>query len=501
VSETTLPRPAEARPAEAPAGVFLLLRLFALPTFGFLLFGLLIATGLPSDRIGLAGVAIATMTMILMVTAVDRTRPRERRNLLLSILSFSFILSFLLPVFVFYLGSGGYDPDLSPNPLPLTPSDVARGVFAAAVGYAALLAGYALPIGSGAANFLPRMKREWSVGTSLLVAFVAIVLGWSVLLASHFGILPERAGSGLLGAIASGAMFGIALIALCYERYRSSAAFLMLILVIAPTMFFNFFTSSKFLFLAPLVMVVAVRIIVTRRLRGWWFAAALIIVALFYPVSQSYRNYMLLNHLSAVDVIVRPWRAFAIMGGVASTFTVDPAAYFQTGMETTLRRFDYLGILSVIMRDAGERVPFQNGRTVAFVPLSFIPRLLWPDKPLFDTGQWVTNEFGWGPHVESSTGCSWMGELYFNFGWGGVVVGMALLGIWFRFLQETFLRSDATIPAMLAGIVTILAIVPTVGGDLLAPTAGVIMTVAPIVLIHIVLGVLTPPPRQLPPRL
>jgi hypothetical protein len=77
-----------------------------------------------------------------------------------------------------------------------------------------------------------------------------------------------------------------------------------------------------------------------------------------------------------------------------------------------------------------------------------------------------------------------VGELYFNFGWTGILVGMGVLGIWFRFLQDSFLRIDSTIPAMLAGIVAILTICPALEGDLLSPTNGVIFNVTPIILTH-----------------
>jgi hypothetical protein len=219
-------------------------------------------------------------------------------------------------------------------------------------------------------------------------------------------------------------------------------------------------------------------------------------MALFYPVSQVYRDYMFGNELTAVQVIANPQRAF----GLLTQFTSSnrPGDYLQTGLETTARRLDGIGILSVIVRDAGTRVPFQGGWSLAYIPAAYVPRLIWPGKPKFITGQWVTDNFGYGPEIRSSTGSTWMGELYYNFGWTGIVVGMTLLGVWFRFLQESFLGIHATIPAMLAGIVTILTLSAGVGGDLLGPTNSVIFAVTPILLTHFIVCAITPSPARPP---
>jgi hypothetical protein len=486
-------------PAQAPAGAWVLLRLFALPVLAFLGFGAFLALGIPTDRIKLVALAIATATLALIVVTLDRARPRERRNLLLSISSFSYLVFFVVPVFTTYVGDAGYDPDMSPNRIPLTPATVTRGVLAVFLGYAALIAGYALPIGRIASRVVPRMRREWSAETALVVAVVMIPVGWAVVLAGQFGVLPERAGSGGLGAVAHAASTGIGLIALCYQRYRSRVALVLLALVIPPTMLFNFFTASKILFLMPLVLVAVVHVIVTRRLRWWWIAGFLVVMSLFYPVSDVYRQYLFKNRLSAVQVIANPRYAFGLIARFTSH--VDPKEYVQAGFETTARRLDSVGILSVIVRDAGTRVPFQNGASLVFIPASYVPRLLWRDKPKFTTGQWVTDHFGSGPQIRSSTGSSWMGELYFNFGWSGILVGMALLGIWFRFLQESFLGIDATIPSMLAGVSTILAVAPSVGGDMLGPTNGVVFSIAPVVFAHVIVRATTARPARLPPPL
>lgn len=494
VSEATV-----ARRAEAPSGLGALLRAFVVPVFGFLCFFAVLATGIQRDRIPVLGLAIATGSLILTFVVVDRTRPRERRNLLFSIFSFAYFVFMVLPAFVFFLGDSGYQPGAaSPNPILLTPPDVSRGLIAAFVAYAVLLAAFSLPLGAMAANFVPRMKREWSAEATLGVALITIPLGWAVVLGSNIGLIPERAGSGVLGTISQGTTFGIALIGLCYLRYRSRAALLLLALAIPPTMVFGFFTSSKGAFLRPLVMLAVVHVIVTRRLRLWWIAGFIALASLLYPVSMSYRTFMHVHRVSPVQVLASPQRALRLIAEVFTT--AEPAAYLREGLESTAHRLDGLGILSVIVRDAGTRVPFQGGWSLSYIPVSYIPRILWPGKPKFTTGKWVTDNFGF-PGIESATGCTWVGEFYFNFGWTGVVVGMILLGVWFRFLQDSFLRIDATIPAMLAGVVTILVLASALGGDLVTPTSGVVFNVAPIVLTHLLVRQLTPPPARLPPPL
>jgi len=405
------------------------------------------------------------------VAAVDRVRPREHRHLLLSFFSFAYAVRFVLPVFVFYLGADGYDPELSPSPIPLTAPDVARGILAALIGYAVMLAAFALPIGRYAANIVPRLRREWSAETAIAVALITIPIGWAVVLASTFGLIPARAGSGVLGTLAAGTGFGIGLIALCYQRYRSKAALLLLALVIPPTMLFNFFTATKMLFLIPLLMIAFSNIVVTRRLRGSWVVGGLLFMVLFYPVARAYREYMQLNSFTTAQVLTSPGRAVNLISTFSSSTSLPE--HLREGMLSTAARLDGLGILSTIVRDAGTRVPFQGGWSLGYIPISYVPRLLWPGKPVLEIGQWVTDNYGAGPEIESSTGATWPGELFFNFGWTGLFIGMALLGLWFRFLEEYFLRIDATIPALMASIV--------------------------IILFHVLIRTLFPAPTRLPP--
>ena len=497
MSETAI-----ARPALTPPSLGSLASVLAVPALGIAGFGVATAV-LPSDRIALVGLSIATLTLILVVVAIDRSRPRERRNLLLTIFSFSYAVFFVVPVFLYYAGEIGYIHEISPNPspIPLTPADVARGTLAVLLGYVALLLGYTLPLGKVISHIVPRMRREWSAEAAIGVALVTIPMGWSVIFASQFRLIPRELGNGVLGVIASGTSVGIALLAICYQRYRSPAALLLLALVIPPTMFFNFFTSSKMLFVLPIVMVVVVHVIVTRRLRVWWIAGFLVLMALFYPVAQFYRDllYSTGERNFVLHMVTRPAQIFKLLGAFVSSFHL--ADYFWTGMDATFRRLEGLSILTVIVRDTGSRVPFQGGWSIAQIAIAYIPRVLWPGKPVVGTGGFITEYYGYGPGLETSTGSTWLGEFYMNFGWMGIAIGMTVIGVFFRFLQESFLGTDATIPAMLVGVVALLSLSANIGGDLVVSFNTVGFAIAPVVLAHLFVRTLTPRPARLPPPL
>ena len=469
-----------------------ILRLLALPLIGFV--GL--AAGsvfVPSSRIGLLGISIATGVLVLGPVVLDRTRPPERRHLLLTFFSLAYAWGFVLPGLSEYLGSEVYVREGSIASIrALQPDDIVRGQMVAFVGYAALLLGYALPFGRIAATSVPKMGREWSHVSTLTVASLMIPLGWAITLAGQLGLIPARAGSGALGTIGSAATFGLALLAICYHRYRSWPAVVILVMMVPTTMAFNFFTGSKTLFLMPLAMIATAHIVVTRRLRLWWFAGFFAAIILLYPISEIYRDYINTRHLGAIAVLSSPHHILRILSGFVHTSELSE--YLSLGIQSTSARLDILGIESVIVRDAGHRIPFQGGWSLSYVAIAWVPRVLWPGKPIMTIGQWVTDFFGPGPTITSSTGPSWVGEFYFNFGWTGVAIGMAALGLWLRFLQESLLGLTATIPALLAGVTTIFQIVPTIESTVVAPVNNVIFRLIPIVLTHLVVRAVTRPP-------
>jgi hypothetical protein len=375
------------------------------------------------------------------------------------------------------------------------PQDIVAGQLAALVGLICMVAGFHLPVGRAISRRLPKLEPEWSHGTVLMVALVMIPVGWMVFLAGQSGLIPARAGSGFIGLIAKSVYFVIGFLALAFIRYRSKPALILLLLVIPPTMAYSFFTGTKRLFLLPLFMVAMAYILVERRIRISFVVGGVLMLIVLYPVSNFYREVVQRGlTIGAVEVLRNPGRAISQISRFVSS--LEASEYLTSGAEAAGQRLNALGTTTVIVRDTPSRVPYQGGWSIGYIFISYIPRVLWAGKPETTIGQWVTDTYGSGPRIRSNTGASWIGELYFNFSYPGVIFGMLLLGIWFRLLQEHFFGLDATIPALVLAIVIIEETAQTIGGFLIAPINGTVWTIALIVFVHLVVRLMSPPPRR-----
>jgi hypothetical protein len=172
--------------------------------------------------------------------------------------------------------------------------------------------------------------------------------------------------------------------------------------------------------LLPLFWMVLIR----RHLRRW-FPAVLMLLIVFY--------------LLVVAPTVRRARATALSQGetpashLVHSFSLpaqDPVGMLPDQADDFLRRqFDPTAVAFV--SGEVERSGYQMGETMRYATYAFIPRILWPDKPALTRGAWFYTYVGGSPReseATSSLGITAVGELYWNFGVGGVLAGMLVIG-------------------------------------------------------------------------
>jgi hypothetical protein len=126
----------------------------------------------------------------------------------------------------------------------------------------------------------------------------------------------------------------------------------------------------------------------------------------------------------------RSQRIQSAVGETVTEFNEDLQFALQEQVERLLyRQFESTsaGFIVGDVRAHG----LKYGETMQNLSYAFIPRMLWPEKPTVTRGGWFTAYLGASgseEEAETSTGIYSAAELYWNFGFPGVIFGMALMG-------------------------------------------------------------------------
>ncbi|MBS9719458.1 hypothetical protein JYU29_02020 [Tianweitania sp. BSSL-BM11] len=238
--------------------------------------------------------------------------------------------------------------------------------------------------------------------------------------------------------------------------------------------FFGFLRFSKGEALLPILMLVLA--VLQHRFTFKRAALAVVLLAALFPVLQS------VTAAGRAELIARYGtirsasfgERLAILSGVLA----DPRDDDQAEFQGALVRIAYVHAAApaMAMYDAG-----QPGNSLSYVPLVFIPRLLWPDKPLFDMGQSYTELL-----TGSDTSSTWMGyfaEAYWNLGWLGVPVVMIPLGLIFfatgRYTLWTLRNGEwLHFPAVFLGLYMGARMDGLIAGDVVASTLTILLVYA-----------------------
>ena len=113
-------------------------------------------------------------------------------------------------------------------------------------------------------------------------------------------------------------------------------------------------------------------------------------------------------------------------------------------VQQTLGRFSLLSQAAQVWQFTPSIVPFQEGQLYSYMLITLVPRFLWPDKPIVnDANRFYQVAYGITREEnldQVSIAVGVLAESYIGFGWYGVIGIMLLLGIFFDFFSESFLR-------------------------------------------------------------
>lgn len=276
----------------------------------------------------------------------------------------------------------------------------------------------------------------------------------------------------------------IVILAYAHARYRRAWMLPIVIGVVLFQLALGFIIDVKADALIGAVLVVVTRLFVDARLPKGWLISSIVFVAVAFPALQANRNLRNLYGWSSVEV------ARNLPAVAREAFSRrDESRRGPTRAQSIFERLTLKGSVEMIVTRTGNGVPFQRGYTLTPIYLAFVPRLIWPEKPNVPTGQLVNREFGVTNAAFARTyiSPSHLGELYWNFGWLGVIVGMTSIGLLLGFVgMHVDMSRAATITQLLIATVTIEALILRFEGQIAGPYVVWLRSLAAIALLHLV---------------
>jgi hypothetical protein len=160
------------------------------------------------------------------------------------------------------------------------------------------------------------------------------------------------------------------------------------------------------------------------------FGVVLIFVFVIFPVYNTFRR---------IDRNLGTSRRVDRTLELASSWNSDK--YMDASVFALLKRLTVVVSVAAILSDTGRWVDYGYGKSLILTPITIlIPRFLWPEKPNIGTGQEFAETFRLKGAMDRETyiAISMVGDFYWNFALPGVIVGMWLLGMGYRWYYQRY---------------------------------------------------------------
>jgi hypothetical protein len=184
--------------------------------------------------------------------------------------------------------------------------------------------------------------------------------------------------------------------------------------------------------------------------------ALLILFAWFYSIFSvikfDYRNQVWYGEgVSIVEKI----ELISMLYEESKLNNATPLVNEYKGRQHFLWRFSYqLSALSLVTEMTPETVPYWEGES--YVPLlsKFIPRFMWPDKPLENMGYnfGITYNIINRWNTKTSMNTPILAEFYMNFGYAGLYLGAIAMGLLYFLLHSWFNSLTVSYPSRVIGM-------------------------------------------------
>lgn len=232
---------------------------------------------------------------------------------------------------------------------------------------------------------------------------------------------------------------------LCYNLFAgrtSTPAKLLLLAIILPLEIGDRLVSGA---LAQLMLFsvccALVYVYVRKRLPVAFMLSAGLVFVVLNPVKGQYRAMAWSGQMTDATAMEKA-EMFLVC---AYDHYTSPKPSSGTTAENLIIRLDHFGTTAAIVDSTPSSIPYAGGATYLPLLYSWIPRLLWPGKPVATLANDWGRRYGFlaSTDFDTSYNLPWLAEFYMNFGPLGVLMGMGMIGVVFRFLAARLCSGEA----------------------------------------------------------
>jgi hypothetical protein len=351
-------------------------------------------------------------------------------------------------------------------------------------------------------------SKEWPIGTIFFMGLGLWAVGTVATYRWNVYIIPDTTDEAFRRGLSSrspititlyliGQMcqpLGILLLAYAWSVFRKLYLFVLVAAVVVLQMLIGFVIDVKGTAMFGIIAVTATTVLVTGRLPKVWIAVGLIFVTLAYPYFTAYRSAVHGAGITRTSVVEN--------FGEILRKTAEAKDRVNSGREraqTFLERSNVKGSVEAVLAKVGSVVPYQSGYTLSPILQTFVPKLFWADKQRIPTGQLFNNQLHLVEGDEVYISPSHLGELYWNFGWTGVLVGMGVIGSLCGYVGARFNLADArTVTRILVTVITIRQLIVAFESTISDCYVVWLRSLAAIGLMHVVFARIPLLPRLVP---
>ena len=358
------------------------------------------------------------------------------------------------------------------------------------IGIIMLIAGYATSAILWKRKSLSVLRNDWKLSTITIAGLCFWIAGAAGTWIWQFGFADIRTATHLSNSAAIGLVvlrmiqpLGSLLLIYAYIVSRNKFLTVLITTMVAVDVTLGFAETSKELMIRSLVLLIVSSFLINKTVPKKWLITAAIVVTFGFSVVQAYRHEVLqLGNKSLSSALSNLSRSLEkalnskmLAGGTA-----------EAGGKLFVGRTNLKSTMDLVVTQTGKTVPYQHGYTLALLMYAFVPRLLMPDKPDSSVGQLFTRAFHTSEDRNTYTSTTFMGDLYWNFGWAGLVVGMYFIGAVLGAVGAgTNLSERVTVTRLLLILITVYLLCLRFEGGIALQFTLWIRTVVLILLMHL----------------